>query len=282
MIYDRQAKSLIAQEEYRQGAAKLLYGTAPGRIVLRLIVSPWFSKLGGMYQKSFLSRRAIRPFMEKHGISLPEADVKQFRSFNDFFTRQKPVAAQTDNPNALLAVADSKLLYYPITEDLKLKIKNSVYDLEDILEDKSLAEAYRGGTCLIFRLCVDDYHRYHFPDDGKVLSVKHIKGQLHTVRSISEKYRVYARNTRQVSVLETAHLGQVVQVEVGALLVGKICNLPVETFSKMDEKGHFEFGGSTVVLLLNKPITFDADIAEMNSKDIETQVRVGEQIGVVQ
>lgn len=281
MIYDRKAKCLKKQGEFRQGAAKFLYGTAVGRILLRPMVSPWVSKLGGLYQKSFLSRPSIRPFMRKNNISLPEEEVKQFRSFNDFFTRKKHVVAQTDDPNALLSVADSKLLYYPITDGLKVKIKNSVYDLEDILEDRELAEAYRGGTCLIFRLCVDDYHRYHFPDDGKLVSVKHIKGQLHTVRSISEKYRVYSRNTRQVSIMETAHLGKVVQVEIGALMVGKIRNHSVETFSRMDEKGHFEFGGSTVMLLLNKQIRFDADIAEMNSKDVEVQVSVGEQIGIV-
>ena len=281
MVYNRQAKSLKEYKESGQGGAKFLYETAIGRIPLRLLVSPLVSKVGGAYQKSFLSRPSIRPFMKKHSIELPEEDVKAFRSFNDFFTRPKEVVAQSEDPAALLSVADSKLLYYPITDDLKVKIKRSIYDLEDILEDKELADSYRGGTCLIFRLCVDDYHRYHFPDNGKVLSVKHIKGQLHTVRSISEKYRVYTRNAREVSILETDHLGKVVQVEVGALLVGKIRNRPLETFSRMEEKGHFEFGGSTVMLLINKPIRFDDDIAEMNSKDIETQVRVGEQIGVL-
>lgn len=281
MIYDRKEQCLKAETEYRQGTVAFLYETVPGRVLLRLAVSPWFSKLWGVYQKSPLSRRKIRPFIQKYGVNIDETEVDKFRSFNDFFTRKKAVAVQTDEPYALLAVADSKMRYYPITEELQLKIKNCVYDLPDILEDERLAAQYRGGTCIVLRLSMDDYHRYHFLDDGKLVASKRIKGVLHTVRSVSEKYRVFARNTRQVSILETAHLGQVVQVEIGALLVGKIHNHEKDTFTRMEEKGYFEFGGSTIVLLLNKEVRFDEDIANMNDAGIETQVCAGERIGII-
>ena len=281
MIYDRKEQCLKAENEYRQGTVTFLYETVPGRMLLRLAVSPWLSKLWGIYQKSQLSRRAIRPFIQKHCVQIDEAQVHSFRSFNDFFTRKKTVSAQMADPRALLAVADSKMRYYPITEDLQLKIKNCVYDLPDILEDERLAARYQGGTCIVFRLSVDDYHRYHFLDDGKLAASKRIKGVLHTVRSVSEKHRVFARNTRQVSVLETAHLGQVVQVEIGALLVGKIHNHEKDTFTRMEEKGYFEFGGSTIVLLLKSPVRFDEDIANMNDSGIETQVCAGERIGII-
>lgn len=281
MIYKRTEQCLKEETEYRQGAVAFLYETMPGRILLRLMVSPWISRLWGVYQKSPLSRGAIKPFIQKHGIEIDLAEVDAFRSFNDFFTRKRAVSAEVDDPRALLAVADSKLLYYPITDDLQLKLKNCVYDLADILEDEALAARYRGGTCIVFRLSLDDYHRYHFLDDGKLLDSKRIKGVLHTVRSVSEKYRVFARNTRQVSMLKTANFGQVVQVEVGALLVGKIRNHNKKTFSRMEEKGYFEFGGSTIVLLLNRAVQFDEDIAKMNATGIETQVHAGERIGIL-
>lgn len=279
MIYDRKEKHLKEQEEYSQKAVSFMYGTFVGRILLRVAVSRWVSKLWGAYQSSRLSRRSIRPFVEKCGVQVEEEELSRFKSFNDFFTRKKEVLPQTDDPGALLSVADSKMQYFPITDDLKLKIKNSVYDLADILEDEKLAAEYQGGTCIVFRLCVDDYHRYHFLDDGKLIWVKKIKGALHTVRPISEKYRVYSRNSRQVSVLETVNFGKVVQIEVGAMMVGKICNRQVETFKRMEEKGYFEFGGSTVVMLLNAPVKFDDDIIEMNAKDAEIQVHAGEKIG---
>ena len=50
-------------------------------------------------------------------------------------------------------------------------------------------------------------------------------------------------------------LGSVIQMEVGALLVGKIhnykTNLPVICYM---EKGYFEYGGSTIILLFQKVV----------------------------
>lgn len=279
MIYDRKTGMLTEPGEYGKGLVAFLYETVSGRLLLRLVVSRWFSGLCGLYYRSPLSRRSIRPFVQKHGVKIGEAELESFRSFREFFTRKKEVSAQTEDPNALLAVADSKLRYYPVTEDLRLTIKNSVYDLEDILEDRVLAESYRGGTCLVFRLGMEDYHRYHFLDDGCLVSTKRIKGVLHTVRPLSEKYRVFARNSRQVSVLETAHFGRVVQVEVGALLVGRMEDRGLKAFSRMEEKGYFDFGGSTILLLVNKNIRFEEDIAKMNDAGVEIQVYAGERIG---
>jgi phosphatidylserine decarboxylase len=71
-----------------------------------------------------------------------------------------------------------------------------------------------------------------------------------------------------------------VQTEVGALLIGKIKNNKKSTFRKNEEKGYFEFGGSTIVVLINKDIEFDEDIAKMNEQGIEIQVRAGERIGI--
>ena len=279
MIYYRDTGRAEEPEEYQKGAVSFLYETVPGRILLRIAVSHWFNSLYGAYYRSPLSRRSIRPFIQKHGVKIGEGELESYRSFREFFTRKKEVTAQTDDPKALLAVADGKLRCYPVTEDLHLTIKHCVYDLADILEDEALAESYRGGTCLVFRLGMEDYHRYHFLDDGHLVSAKKIKGVLHTVRPLSEKYRVFARNSRRVSVLETVHFGRVVQVEVGALLVGRIEDRGIQRFSRMQEKGYFDFGGSTVLLLLNKAVRFDEDIAKMNEAGVEIQVRAGERIG---
>lgn len=279
MIYYRDTGCVAEPEEYQKGVVTFLYETIPGRFLLGLAVSCWFSSFYGAYYRSPLSRRSIRPFVQKHGIPMGEEELESYRSFREFFTRKKEVTAQTKDPKALLAVADSKMRYYPITEDLRLTIKNSVYDLADILEDEALAESYRGGTCLVFRLGMEDYHRYHYLDDGCLVLSKKIPGVLHTVRSLSEKYRVFARNSRKVSVLRTAHFGQVVQVEVGALLVGRIQDRGARDFVRMEEKGYFDFGGSTILVLLNKEVCFDEDIVKMNDAGVEIQVFAGERIG---
>lgn len=279
--YNRSTQKVEETVEYQQKTLEFLYHTVLGRVLLKLIVArPWFSRLRGIYQSSGASKKDIRPFAEKHHIELDDGQLNSFASFNDFFTRKKQVV--TDNtPNGLVSIADSKMRYYKITDQLRLPIKHSVYDIADIVGDKEIAEHFRNGTCIVFRLSVDDCHRYHYIDSGRLIAHRKIKGMLHTVRPISEKYAVFARNTREVSLLDTERLGKVAQIEIGALLVGKIVNHGVTEFTKMQEKGYFEYGGSTVVLLLSKAVRFDEDIVRMNAAGIETQVHAGERIGII-
>ena len=84
-----------------------------------------------------------------------------------------------------------------------------------------------------------------------------------------------------MTVMETEHFGKAVQIEVGAMLVGKIANLhgsgPVK---RGDEKGMFLYGGSTVVLLLKKDAaTIPNELYENTKNGLETPVRMGQQIG---
>jgi len=134
----------------------------------------------------------------------------------------------------------------------------------------------------VFRLTPDDYHRFSFIDDGEILYQKRIKGVLHTVRPISQqKYNVYAQNSREYTVMQMANFGKVIQVEVGALFVGRITNHMMKgAFGRGDEKGVFEFGGSTVVMLFREnTVTVDDAIFEHTQQNKETIVRMGYRIG---
>ena len=73
-----------------------------------------------------------------------------------------------------------------------------------------------------------------------------------------------------------------IQMEVRALMVGKIVNDCKEKYVKRGmEKGHFEFGGSTVILLLKKmPALFEKRIFDAAMKNEEIRVNMGENIGV--
>ena len=51
---------------------------------------------------------------------------------------------------------------------------------------------------------------------------------------------------------------------------------------KGEEKGYFEYGGSTIVLLFEEGrISLDEDIIEQSKLGIETKVSIGEKIGVI-
>ena len=65
-------------------------------------------------------------------------------------------------------------------------------------------------------------------------------------------YPIYFQNTREVTILETKNFKDVAYIEVGAMMIGKIVNEDVSKFKRGDEKGHFEFGGSTCIMLFEK------------------------------
>ena len=79
-------------------------------------------------------------------------------------------------------------------------------------------------------------------------------------------------------------LGTVLMMEVGALMVGKIRNYKKERcqVKRGEEKGRFEFGGSTVVLLLEPDkVLPDSDLIRNTLQGAETIVKMGERIGGV-
>ena len=278
--YDRTTGQCLKEEGYAQGSLDFLYQTVPGRALLKWVVKPFFSQLACIYKRSVLSKRSIQPFAERYGVNLSPEELEAFRSFNDFFIRKRDVSF-SDLPSELCALADSRVCAYPITSDLCLGVKGSVYSIDELIGDEDLAKRFADGICLVFRLAMNDMHRYYYFDDGKVVSCRALHGELHTVRPISERYRVFVRNKRSVTVMETAHFGCAVQIEIGALLVGKINNHPAEQFCRGEEKGYFELGGSTIVLLLEKNIRLDEDIMTAMRDGLETRVRAGERIGIV-
>ena len=125
--------------------------------------------------------------------------------------------------SSALVMPDCQL--YEIGEDSVFNIKNTEYDLHDLLKDKKLAERYKGGHLWLYRLCVDDYHRYIYPVNGIKSGNRRINGVYHTVQPIAnDYYPIYKENTREYCLIKTKDAGTVLMMEVGALLVGRIAN----------------------------------------------------------
>lgn len=263
---------------------RFLYGTVPGRILLRLLSARCVSSLCGAFLDSRLSVPMISRFSEKNGIRAEDYLDRGFSSFNGFFTRRirpelRPIAQE---PDVLPAPCDGRLSAYRIDEGLVLPVKQSRYSIEGLLRDSSLAGRYRRGICLVFRLCVDNYHRYHYIDSGTQEKNVFIPGRLHTVRPVALKSTpVFTENCREYTVMHTENFGTVTEVEVGAMLVGRIKNrLSSGTFTRGEEKGMFLYGGSTVILLLEEG---RADIDEQyflaTERGEETPVLLGQPLG---
>lgn len=261
-----------------------LYDHAAGRLLLKILTAPWVSKAGGWLLSTRISRLAVGPFARRSGIDLGEYLGAPYHSFNEFFSRRirpelRPIP---ENPELFISPCDSRLTALPIAPDSRFTLKGTEYTLASLLRNEELAERFSGGWCLIFRLCVDDYHRYCYVADGEKEDNTFLPGVLHTVNPIAcGHYPIYKENAREYAVLHTEYWGDILMMEVGALMVGKIVNHHgAARVARGQEKGFFQFGGSTVVLLTQKNrLNLDAPYPENSAQGIETRVRYGQPIG---
>ena len=266
-------------------SVRFLYSTVAGRVLLKLLTKPVVSKIGGKFLDSPFSRLLIPGFIKKNNISLEgiEVPAKGFYSFNEFFKRRKKEVKYDKNRNHFINPCDGYLSVVKLDEESNFKIKKTRYDLVSLLKDKELAKEFEGGYGLVYRLTPKHYHRYIFADDGVVTDTKRIEGILHCVRPIAlSRYPVFLENTREYAVIDTDNFGKIVQMEIGAIMVGKISNHRLlGRIARGLEKGCFEFGGSTIVILVKKDkIEFNADILRDLKKYTEISVSLGESIAL--
>lgn len=284
MIKNRNGEIVVTNEK-QNILLKKLYGTVCGRVILKALTAPAVSKAAGAFMDSRLSVPLIKRFIKSSGIDTSQYVMKKFRSYNEFFTRRvkrgmRPIDRM---PSHFISPCDSKLTVYKIGKSSVFRIKGSRYRVSDLIQNDFLAKRYEGGYCMIFRLEVDDYHRYCYIDSGTKTENTFINGELHTVNPIAlEHYNIYKRNCREYTVLHTENFGDVVQVEVGAMMVGRIVNRHgVAEVVRGEEKGKFEFGGSTIVLLVQEDmIRIDDDILRNSAENIETVVKYGEKVAL--
>lgn len=285
MICKNRLGNIVKEDNSQDNILKGIYGSVFGRFFLRIATMPVISRIAGFFLSTRLSCVIIKPFIKANNIDMTDYIRRDYKSYNDFFTREiKPENRPVDKDlNVLVSPADGRVSAYKINSESVFKIKDSYYTVESILQSRAAANHYKDGYCVIIRLCVDNYHRYSYVDNGILGKVKFIKGVLHTVNPEALKhYNIYKENCRECSVLITENFGRITCVEVGALMVGKIKNLhrTGHRFTKGEEKGMFEFGGSTVVLFIEKDkVIIDEDLLKNTEEGFETAVNMGEHIG---
>ncbi len=236
----------------------------------------------GFFLRTPFSRPQINKFIKKHGIDMTPFKGRKFSSFNDFFTRKDESRTVDMQENHLISPSDSALSIYKIEENSTFHIKGFDYTLRDFFESEDYVSTFAGGDCLIFRLAATDYHRYCYIDDGSLEKNHYIEGKLYSVQPIcAQTFKIYTKNRRSWTILDTKNFGRVAQIEVGAFSVGGIKNHHENyTFKKGEEKGYFDLHGSTIVMLFEKgKIEVDKKIQESTAGGKEYKVRYGECIG---
>lgn len=194
----------------------------------------------------------------------PDDEHWGFSSWNDFFVRrfeegQRPVAAPDDDAVVVSACESTP---YALRSDVALRdrfcLTGQPYSLHEMLDGHESAERFVGGTVYQAFLSATDYHRWHAPVAGTVVSAEVVDG---TYFSEADSYGSDAADespnsqsylahvaTRAVVVIEADHpaLGLVAFTAIGTSDVSS-CVTVVEVgqhLAKGEELGYFQFGGA--------------------------------------
>lgn len=228
----------------------------------------------------------IRRFVAHYGVNMDEAvnaDIRSYRTFNDFFTRallldRRPIA-QAD----YISPADGTISQLGvISGDQIFQAKGHNYSAVALVGgDIKLAEKFQGGSFATVYLSPKDYHRVHMPCDGRLTRMIHVPGALFSVnpRTVRGVPALFARNERVICVFESES-GPFVLALVGATIVGSVSTVwhgvvnPRDSedarevrewrydsqhlvFRKGDEMGRFQLGSTVVALFPKNSLVFN-------------------------
>ena len=291
-FYNRVTDKMDYEIVYGDKFIEWLYESNSGKSLSPLICKAPLSKLYGRLQDLSISQRKVEPFIKKFNINigdyLPEdgrLDNSPYSTFNQFFIRRfRPGKRPIESDIAQMA-AFSEARYYgyeSVQDNETVPVKGHSLKPKSLIANSKWEKTFEDGPLLLARLCPVDYHRYHFPDNGKILDDYRVTGLYHSVNPLALKSKndILITNERHVTILETENFGKLAYIEVGAICVGKIIqSKPLDKgriFSRGEEKGYFLFGGSTVIVVGEKgKWKPSADILENTKKGFETYLQLG-------
>ena len=286
-FYHRAHQRLETEQVYGEGFLRFVYEHPLGALPLHALVKRvLFSQWYGRRMDAPASRAKVQPFIAQYGTDVSElADAPEsFATFNDFFYRKlkpgaRPIVTGADE---IAFPADGRHLVLPdIAACGDFFIKGTRFDLRALLRDDALAERFARGGMLISRLCPVDYHRFHFPFGGVPGQARAVNGPLYSVSPIALRKRpsILWENKREITLLRTPSIGDVLLLEVGATCVGSIVQTytPDAAVTKGDEKGYFRFGGSCFITIFEPGrVRFADDLVEHSAAGREVYAKMGE------
>lgn len=277
--------SCVEEEEiYGERFLRFAYETQLGRFFLwALVKRAFFSKWYGSRMDAPKSAEKIEPFIKEYGIDMDDYLVPEggFRHFNDFFYRELAPGARPIEDTEVVIPADGRHLAIPeLGKETWLYAKGFQFRLETLLAGTDFVDTWQGGAALISRLCPVDYHRFHAPVSGRISKVIDLEGPLFSVSPIALRRDIdyLLTNKRKLVVIESAEIGTVAFIPLGATCVGSI-ELGVEAgdvVSKGQELGYFRFGGSCVISLFAKDrLKFAEKFDSSCQREMELYERMG-------
>ena len=244
----------------------------------------------------------IRWFVGRYGVDMAEAadpDIRNYTSFNDFFTRALKDGARPLARAELVCPVDGAISQFGAIEaDQIFQAKGHRYSTTALLAgDAALAAQFQDGLFATLYLSPKDYHRIHMPCAGRLVRMVYVPGDLFSVNPVTARGvpGLFARNERVVVVFDS-NRGPFVLVLVGATIVGSmsttwhgVVNPPrprrprrwdytgqAIDLRQGDEMGRFLLGSTVVALFPKGRCIFNPDWAPGRA------IRLGEAMGQVQ
>ncbi|GHF38265.1 hypothetical protein GCM10018790_14950 [Kitasatospora xanthocidica] len=207
-------------------------------------------------------------------------------SFNDFFHREirpekRPVAGGTD-PKVIVAPNDGRVVRIQgnVQRTDEFWVKGQRYSLYDMLDGSDLTEGFVGGDVYQSFLSGGDYHRWHAPVGGTVISARVVEGLTFTElesaghdedagvqsqiyeASVNARALVFIKSADPVGVVCVMPVGI---TEISSLTIGVT---PGQTVGKGDELGYFSYGGSSMVLVFQPGAVAAFDVPDNTTGDM--------------
>ncbi len=290
-FYNRYTGEIEQEKVLGEKYLRWVYGTTLGKVGLHVLIKrAIFSRLLGATKNTRKSAEGIPAFIEEYGINTEEMlrPVEDYTSFNDFFYRKlKPGARPLAEGNVVVLPADGRHMGWQDASTMEgVFIKGQKFDLPALLGSEELAEKYEHGTVVLSRLCPVDYHRFHFVAEGTPEKAHLIPGPLASVSPYCLRHKLawLWTNKRELTMLHSERVGDVIQLAVGATGVGAIFQTyeSGKPVAMGDEQGYFAFGGSTVMTFFEPGrIQLAEDILRNTADCRETFARQGDLLGTV-
>ncbi len=288
-FFNRYTGQMEREKVLGEASLRWVYGTPLGRLSLHLLIKrACFSRLLGHLKDMPASARGLADFVREYNINMDEAarPLESYTSFNDFFYRRlKPGARPLCPPTDVAFPADGRHSGWQDAAEMQgAFVKGQRFDLPALLGSPELAAKYEHGSVVLSRLCPVDYHRFHFPTGGVPEPAELIPGPLASVSPYCLRHNLawLWTNKRELTVLHTPDLGDVLCLAVGATGVGAIFQTyePGVEVPMGAEQGYFAFGGSTVMTFFEPGrVQLAPDLLALTANCVETYARQGDTMG---
>jgi len=280
-IYNRKYNTLIP--EYSNGIIFILIRNILNNSYFGSnYISSLLTYFLGLILKTNLSSFMVDIFIKKYNINTQKYIIHGL-TFNDFFIRElKQPLTILKNNDTIYSPVTSRSLFYNFKNFYKLNlfIKGKNFTISKLINEKKILPKY---SVIINRLAIQDYHHIHMPEDGILINITEINGTNISVDKdfINSEINVLNENKRVIFKFKRNDGSIFYLILIGSLLVASIkydleLNKKYYTHEKI---AFFQFGGSCVVYISDRNIFIDDDLSYFTNEEIESYVKVGEEIG---